>query len=364
MLLLLSTIHSFQFVIRHSKFLIQKMSLSKFPLIRYKVLDRCFRTTYKKYFIEDLIHECNKVLYDMTGEEESVKLRQVRDDIAFMRSPEGWGIDLAENFDGKKRIYRYEDTTFSIMNLPLNAKVMEEFRSSVEVLSQFEGMPQFDWLQESLAKMNMETKRQTIPIITFDANPYLKGMEHLSTLYQAIKIKTVLHILYQDFNAQEPYIITLHPYHLKQYNNRWFLFGRNAENGIPTWNLAIDRIIDITYCSDIYIPNNEIHWLEYFDDVIGVTIPMDARPVEIILHFYGITGKYVENKPIHGSQKSQWLDSNTLEVKLCLIINYEFERLVLSYAEQVMVISPHHLQSSIINKLKNAIKIYPTSAFD
>jgi predicted DNA-binding transcriptional regulator YafY len=38
--------------------------------------------------------------------------------------------------------------------------------------------------------------------------------------------------------------------------------------------------------------------------------------------------------------------------------------LVLSYAEQVMVISPHHLQSSIINKLKNAIKIYPTSAFD
>ncbi len=164
------------------------MAISKFPLICYKVLDRCFKTSYKKYFIDDLIDECNKVLYDMTGEEESVKLRQVRDDIAFMRSPEGWNIELEELYDGKKRIYRYEDTKFSIMNLPLNAKVMEEFRSSVEVLSQFEGMPQFNWLQESLAKMTMEANRQTTPIISFDTNPYLKGIEHLSTLYQAIKI--------------------------------------------------------------------------------------------------------------------------------------------------------------------------------
>ncbi len=298
------------------------MSISKFPLIRYKVLDRCFRTTYKKYHIEDLIEECNKVLYDMTGEEESVKLRQVRDDIAFMRSPEGWGIELQELYDGKKRIYRYEDTKFSIMNLPLNAKVMEEFRSSVEVLSQFEGMPQFDWLQESLAKMNMEVNRETTPIISFDANPYLKGIEHLSTLYQAIKNKTVLNILYQDFNAPEPYIINLHPYHLKQYNNRWFLFGRNVENGIPNWNLAIDRIIDITASSDIYIPNNEINWLEYFDDIIGVTKPPDANPTEVIVHFFGTMGKYVENKPIHSSQKSKWLDKNILEVKLKLIINF------------------------------------------
>ena len=255
----------------------------------------------------------------MTGQDESVKLRQVQDDIAFMRSPEGWDIELAEILDGKKKIYRYEDTTFSIMNVPLNAKVMEEFRSSVEVLSQFEGMPQFDWLQESLAKMNMEANKATTPIISFDANPFLKGIEHLSTLYQAIKNKTVLNITYQDFNAPEPYIVILHPYFLKQYNNRWFLFGHNEEKNSSTWNLAIDRIMDITESSEKYIPNTEIDWLEYFDDFIGVTKPQEAILEEIILHFYGITGKYVENKPIHGSQRSKWLDSNTLEVKLCVI---------------------------------------------
>ena len=105
------------------------MAVTKYPLIRYKVLDRCFRTTYKKYYIETLVEECNNVLYEMTGDPESVKLRQVRDDIAFMRSPEGWNIELAELFDGKKRIYRYEDVRFSIMNLPMNARVMEEFKN-------------------------------------------------------------------------------------------------------------------------------------------------------------------------------------------------------------------------------------------
>lgn len=334
------------------------MAISKFPLVRYKVLDRCFRTTYKKYYINDLVDECNKILSEMTGNQESVKLRQVQDDIAFMRSPEGWNIELAELYDGKKKIYRYEDTTFSIMNVPLNAKVMEEFRSSVEVLSQFEGMPQFDWLQESLAKMNMEANRETTPIISFDTNPYLKGIEHLSTLYQAIKNKTVLNITYQDFNAPEPYIVILHPYYLKQYNNRWFLFGRNTENGIPTWNLAIDRIIDISNSIDSFIPNKYINWMEYFEDVIGVTIPPEAKPEEVILHFYGIAGKYVENKPIHGSQKSKWLGNNTLEVKLFLIINFELERLVLSYADNAKVIQPESLVKNIWLHFSNAAKDY------
>ncbi len=334
------------------------MPISKFPLIRYKILDRCFRSTHKKYFIEDIINACNEVLYDMTGQEESVKLRQIRDDISFMRSPEGWNIELKELYDGKKRIYRYEDTAFSIMNLPLNAKVMEEFKSSIEVLSQFEGMPQFNWLQESLAKMNMEINRDSAPKISFDSNPFLKGIEFLSTLYNAIKSKTVLNILYKDFSSQESYPVLIHPYFLKQYNNRWFLFGRNDEKNSLNWNLAIDRIIEINETTYQYHENEEIVWDEYFEDIIGVTIPQDAKTQKVLLHFYGITGKYVENKPIHGSQKSNWINNRTLEVRLKLIINYELERLILSYGKSVKVVSPLHLIKSINENLLQNLSHY------
>src|SRR6476620_11387676 len=97
------------------------MAITKKPLIRYKILDGCFRNSFKNYTKEILLTKVNEELFEITGDEsQCIKLRQLQDDIAFMRSPEGWNIELAELFDGKKRIYRYEDTNFSINNAPLN----------------------------------------------------------------------------------------------------------------------------------------------------------------------------------------------------------------------------------------------------
>ena len=38
------------------------MSVNKNALIRYQVLDRCFRNSGRMYFWEDLLEECNKAL--------------------------------------------------------------------------------------------------------------------------------------------------------------------------------------------------------------------------------------------------------------------------------------------------------------
>ena len=71
-----------------------------------------------------------------------------------------------------------------------------------------------------------------------------------------------------------------------------------------------------------------------------------------------ITGKYVENKPIHGTQKSKWLDDDTLEVKIDVIINYEVERLILSYGPSTKVVSPLKLQQSVCEKLNKNLNQY------
>ena len=205
--------------------------------------------------------------------------------------------------------------------------------------------------------MNLEVSRESTPILSFDSNPYLKGIEHLAGLYHAIKNKTVLKITYQDFLSPEPYDLIIHPYFLKQYNQRWFLFGLNEENQNPAWNLAIDRIHVVTEISRPYQPNRDIDWTEYFDDIIGVTKPPDAEPETVVLHFYGISGKYVENKPIHGSQKTKWLEDGVLEVQLQLIPNYELERLILSHGEHVKVIHPKNVRDSLLIRTNNLLKI-------
>lgn len=336
------------------------MAVTKNPLIRYKLLDKCFRNPYKNFYFETLLETINEALSEITGDMEGIKTRQLRDDIAFMRSSEGWGIELAELTAGKKKIYRYEDVNFSINNAPLNEVEMDQFQSAIQVLSQFEGMPQFEGIQAIVAKLKTDLKitANEKPFIGFDSSQDLKGIEHFSALYNAVQNKTPLEITYKDFKTEEPYTYTFHPYYLKEYNNRWFLFGLHPESFKPDWNVAIDRIVEVKESRVPFVENELIDWQDYFSDMIGVSKAEGAILENVVLHFNQLTGKYMENKSIHETQKHKWIDENTLEVKIKVMVNYELERLILSYGESVRVVEPHHLKEKIKERLLKCVENY------
>lgn len=336
------------------------MAVNKNALIRYKVLDKCFRNPGKRYFLNDLITECESVLLEIDPESNGISRRQIFEDIAFMESKEGWSIELDKLRDGKKVYYRYTDLSFSINNMPLNEVEINQLKAAVDILSHFKGMPQFEWVNELVPKLQqgIVTDDSTATIMEFDSNQYLKGIEQLGPLHNAIFYKKVITISYQPFESDAPFDVVIHPYFLKQYNNRWFLFGYNPEKEKYDWNLAIDRIILIKETKGKYQKNNKIDWQEYFEDIIGVTKPEGAEPEKVVLHFKGRTGNYMETKPLHGSQKSKWINDNTLEVTLNIIINYELERLILSYADSVVVIQPLSLTEAIMHRLEVALNQY------
>jgi predicted DNA-binding transcriptional regulator YafY len=328
------------------------MATNKNALIRYKVLDKCFRNTGRRYFINDLIAECNKVLSEIDPDFTGISRRQIFDDMLFMEGAEGWSIDLGKFRDGKKVYYRYNDTSFSINNMPLNELEVTQLKAAIDILSQFKGMPQFEWIHEMVPKLqqgSISDEKKTI--IDFDSNIYLKGIDRLGELYNAILYKKVLKVSYQPFEDENPYDVIIHPYYLKQYNNRWFLFGYNPEKEKHDWNLAIDRIVNVAEIKGKHEKNTEIDWSEYFEDIIGVTKPEKGKTEKIVLHFYGKTGKYIESKPLHGSQKANWLDKAVLEVSVEVMINYELERMILSYGESVKVFAPKRLSEQIKQRL-------------
>jgi len=336
------------------------MATNKNALIRYKILDNCFRNPGKRYFINDLISECERVLLEIDTESNGISRRQIFEDIAFMESNEGWEIELERIRDGKRVYYRYIDTSFSINNMPLNELEIKQLQTAVNILSQFRGMPQFEWVNELVHKLNqgIPSEEESLTIMEFDSNQFLKGIDLLGPLHNAIFYQKVLLISYQPFDNEIPYEVKIHPYYLKQYNNRWFLFGYNPIKEKYDWNLAIDRIKTINEVNEKYQENSDIDWKEYFEDIIGVTKPNDAVVENVIMHFFGKTGNYIETKPLHGSQKSKWLDDNTLEVRLQIIINYELERLILSYADSAKVIHPLSLINTIKKRIKESLNNY------
>lgn len=336
------------------------MSTNKNALIRYKVLDNCFRNPGKRYFIDNLIEECEKVLADIDPESKGISRRQIFDDISYMESGEGWSIELDRHKDGKKVFYRYKDLSFSINNMPLNEVEINQLKEAVDILTQFKGMPQFEWISEMVPKLRQGISfgESENKLMEFESNEFLKGKDHLGVLYSALYYKKPLKVKYHPYQDETSHDLILHPYFLKQYNGRWFLFGYNPLTEKSDWNLAIDRILDIEEQSIPFIENTEIDWSEYFEDMIGVTKPESQILQPVILHFFGKTGNYIQTKPLHGSQKDNWIDPTTLEVKLEVIPNYELERLILSYADSVKVIEPKSLAEKITYRLKKSLSEY------
>ncbi|GEM54293.1 WYL domain-containing protein [Flavobacterium branchiophilum NBRC 15030 = ATCC 35035] len=337
------------------------MAITKNPFIRYKILDSFFRHPFKIYTIDVLLQELNDKLFEIfDNHKNAIKLRQLQEDIAFMKSTEGWGIEFADLSDGKKKNYRYENINFSINNLALNDIETNEFQAALLTLSHFEGMPQFEGISEIIAKLDMKFKNNIIekPFIGFEQNADLKGIDNFGMLFQAVKDKLTLEIEYKDFSFPESYKFEFHPYYLKQYNNRWFILGLNPSKNKYDWNIALDRIVSYKCIDKGFIENEKIDFKEYFSDMIGVSKPENSIIETVILHFEPLTAKYMMNKPIHETQKNKWIDENTLEIKLNIIINYELVRFILSYADSVKVIAPLHLVDLIINKINGAQNLY------
>lgn len=335
------------------------MATNKHATIRYHALDQCFSNPGRRYFMDDLLEACNNAIYQYTGNQEGIKRRQIFEDIKFMESQQGWSIPLEHHKDGKKVYYRYSEKTFSIKNQSINETEAKQLKETLSILTRFKGMPQFEWMEEMLIRIESAfgLKGSNSAIVGFEQNPYLKGLNFFTELFNALQNKTVLDIKYKSFNQAMPVIITLHPYFLKQYNSRWFLFGYNGEVKSLS-NLALDRIVEIKETKRKFVENKTIDFEEYFEDVIGVTVRENQEPVKITLEISKKLWPYIETKPIHGSQKIKSQNKNSVTIEISVLLNYELSSLIFSLGEDVKVIAPTELIAILKNKAKTLLANY------
>jgi len=334
------------------------MATHRHAVIRYQALDRCFSNFGRRYFIDDLIEACEEAIYNFTGKRDGIKRRQLFDDIKFMESEAGYSIPLEKIPDGKKKYYRYSDKNFSINKQPISQTEAEQLKDTIMMLNRFKGLPQFDWMEEVLARFEdtFKLKANIDNIVGFEQNPYLKGIEHFTALFNAISNKQSLKIKYKaSFGKSQHYII--HPYFLKQYNNRWFLFGlsqREEQNKLM--NMAIDRIMGFDPISIVYIENRDVDFTEFFDDVVGVTVPSNGHINTIRLKIDKTRYSYIETKPIHATQTVKERGDEYVIIELKLIPNYEFETLLLGFADSVEIVEPQSLREAILKRAKKILE--------
>lgn len=321
--------------------------------IREMVIDRCLSDKKRKYTTKDIMDKCNEAL-SSEGYEEVTSLNTIRND---MRSIEqrwcAYGCIIAEEKCGRNKYYYYEDGEFSIYKTGLTSDELNKLNQTLMVLSRFEGLPQFEWITEMNARFKSTFMTSAIgnSIISFEDNEDAEGRQHISTLFDAIADKNVLKIGYQSFSNNEPIIHFVHPYHLKQYNSRWFLLGLDEYlNRLVAFPL--DRIKSITCSHKVYIENTEIDFQEYFYEVIGVTVREDEEVQPIRMWVSKEQYPYVKTKPLHGTQKVIDSDFNGgVIIQIEVRQNWELIQRLLSFGEHIVVLSPEKIRKKMQERI-------------
>ena len=337
------------------------MSTNKHQFIRYQALDKCFANKGRRYFIDDLIEACNTALYEYTGDPmydgsmPAVSRRTLYNDINFMKSEKGWSAPIKRGIKNRKAYYQYEDSNFSINNQPLSQNEMEHLKEATLMLSRFKGLPSFEWVEDIITKLEFKfdlNGGNSLDVIGFEQNEFLKGLDLLTPLFNYIVNKQCLKIEYRKFDGTQ-FVWKVHPYYIKQYNSRWFLFVLDDERR-RIMNLPLDRIESIEPIALEFI-QCDIDFSEYFDDVMGVTIPSDKPVEEIHLKFTERRFFYVKTKPMHGSQRE---DTNECIVKLKLIPNKEFYSRLLSFGGDVEVLQPESVRQEHQRLITEMFAVY------
>lgn len=335
------------------------MAQNKNALIRYRTIDKCLQNHYRKWTLQDLIEACSDALYEYEGRQINVSKRTVQLDIQLMRSDKlGYNAPIVV-YD--KKYYKYEYEDFSITDIPLNETDMNVLSEAVEMLKQFKDFSLFQELRGIIHRLEDKIyteKNDQQAIIHLDKNENLKGLEFLDVLYQAILKEMVLNIEYKSFTARSASIIPIHPYILKEFNNRWFLVGKQG-GAKKILTLALDRIISVDYNASIPYRAKNFNADEYYKNTFGVTVLGEEHVEVIVLKIDSLNAPYVLTKPFHHSQKLiEKKEDGSVIIQLNLHINYELERLILGFGEAIEVIAPKVLRRRIMKKYKKALDLY------
>ena len=227
------------------------------------------------------------------------------------------------------------------------------------------GMLPQSWVEHFLqgTMVLLDGEQSKGKVMEAEHNASLRNIGLIHRLYEAITNEQVLKF---EYNAgyEEHLSVVFHPHFLKEYNSRWFLFGRMDKGDgtiLEVGNCALDRIVgDIRVVDDIsYIAAPKDCYQHYFDDIIGVSKMPNDVPIEITIETLDLyTHNRMATKPIHKSQKELKSFDTTGSITICVVPNKELMGVLLGFGTHIRIVAPDNFVDKYKTELENMLRLY------
>ncbi|HMT34964.1 MAG TPA: WYL domain-containing protein [Chitinophagaceae bacterium] len=302
---------------------------------------------------KELLEKLNRKMQEKFGSEKGISERTLVYDIKRIEN-EGAHIHRPTKSDPS---YYFEGDFKTRVELQLDER--ELLQQCIALLKNIKGFSVANDMQQLLRKIESSGYgTDAEAYIAFEDHNLAMGTEHIDNLVEAIKNHSVLNIQYEDFNEGKKRQFDFSPYFLKEYRNRWYVFGITHDGG-KLLNLGLDRISKLKPSKVKFIANTTFNASQHFTQLIGVTIPDGSTPIDIVLKISKESAKYVLSKKIIDNQilLDQYKDGS-IKVKIIAHNNYELKQNLLGYGAALKVISPASLVLEMKNILLKAAKLY------
>ncbi len=212
-----------------------------------------------------------------------------------------------------------------------------------------------NWMLNSAAMNNVITDaREVAGRIFLEDVP--SARTYLSTVIKALKDFHPVIFTYHAFNRSNPTTdVTVEPYFLKIFRQRWYLTGRNVKDDkIKTY--ALDRIHDLVVHSSTFELPASFDVEEYTRDSFGI-IFSQSEVKDVAIKCDVSQARYLRALPLHPSQHEAVHDSYSI-FYYKLRLTHDFVQEILSFGPRLTVLSPPELRAMVVDDLNRTLDNY------
>jgi len=309
--------------------------------------------------LHDLLSSEQLVNCQQLGKDFEVSYKTIQRDLDFMRDR----LSLPIEYDAARYTFRYTEKVKAFPLLQVSEGEILALFVAQKVLAQYRGTPFEKTLGSAFQKLTGALK----DTVSFDLGEWgsdysfrvtgasAADLEVFRLLARAIVQRQEIFFSYQPLRASAPETRHVHPYHLANIDNAWYLLAHDPQRGqIRTF--ALPRIRSPKATGKTFDRPRGFSAEKEFKGGFGVFAGTGKYAVRI--RFDSFAARLVRERDWHPTQKIREIKGGEIELEMTLGALEEIERWILSWGDHAKILGPKILIDSVSKKLRSMMGLY------
>ena len=254
----------------------------------------------------------------------------------------------------ERKFHRYKEEIQEIFDVDIRCSKSRGNVYYIENKDDISGGTRQWFLNAMAVHSMMDQAKDITDCVLYEDIP--EGTQYLSLIVDAIRHRTQLQLSYHSFNRQEKYELTLAPYCLKVFKQRWYVAGCPSTHPNETRIYALDRVLTMRPTDLSFVYPKHFNAKVFFAPYYGVF--RNAAPTKVIIEANPASTQFLRLLPLHESQKElRQFHGNTF-FEYYIAPTLDFIQELRTHGTDIRICEPEELVTIFRNEAKKAYEMY------